>query len=96
VIGVAIITRPHKRSAAFFFRRKKTTRTTKTTSLKSYKNEIDDSLVPQSNVDAAKKVIASMGDDFTPEVMKKKSNAAAGLTEWIINIVMYSKTHKKR
>ncbi len=37
----------------------------------------------------AKKCAASMGDDFVPEVIRKKSLAAAGLVEWVINIIMY-------
>ena len=45
--------------------------------------------MPQQNVDAAKKVVASMGDDFNPDAIRKKSIAAAGLCEWIINIIMY-------
>ncbi len=30
-----------------------------------------------------------MGDDFTADIIKKKSQAAGGLCEWIINIIMY-------
>ena len=58
-------------------------------SLKSYKGVIDEGLVPQQNIDHAKKTAASMGDDFTPDVIRKKSLAAAGLVEWVINIIMY-------
>merc|ERR1719428_715386 len=57
--------------------------------LKMYKMVIDDSKVPQQNVDAAKKVKDAMGEDFTADAMRKKSSAAAGLCEWIINIIMY-------
>jgi len=57
--------------------------------LKAFKPAIDDSLVPQQNIDLAKKCVASIGDDFTTEVMRKKSLAAAGLCEWILNIIMY-------
>merc|ERR1711959_159168 len=31
----------------------------------------------------------AMGEDFTSDAMRKKSSAAAGLCEWIINIIMY-------
>ncbi|CAD7974700.1 unnamed protein product [Amoebophrya sp. A25] len=58
-------------------------------SLKAFKPAIDDGLVPASNIEAAKKAAASIGDDFTPDVMRKKSLAAAGLCEWIVNIIMY-------
>merc|ERR1719262_517625 len=57
--------------------------------LKAYKQEIDDSNVPAANVDAARGVKDSMGDDFTEEVFRKKSAAAAGLVVWVINIIMY-------
>jgi dynein heavy chain len=57
--------------------------------LKEYKDFIDDSQVPQINVERCRKIKDGMGDDFTPEVMAKKSGAASGLTVWIINIVMY-------
>ena len=30
-----------------------------------------------------------MGDDFTFEGMKKKSGAAVGVCEWVINIILY-------
>merc|ERR1719281_1889516 len=57
--------------------------------LKEFKQVIDDSQCPQQNVDAARKVKDAMGEDFTADNMRKKSSAAAGLCEWIINIVMY-------
>lgn len=57
--------------------------------LKAFKGEIDESRIPQSNIDFAKKAKDSLGDDFSTEVMKKKSSAAAGLCEWILNIIMY-------
>merc|ERR1712139_233030 len=47
------------------------------------------SKVPQQNVEAARKVKEAMGEDFTSDAMRKKSSAAAGLCEWIINIIMY-------
>jgi dynein heavy chain len=57
--------------------------------LKEYKSFIDDSQVPQINVERARKIKESMGDDFSQAGMAKKSGAAAGLTVWIINIIMY-------
>merc|ERR1719281_1225346 len=57
--------------------------------LKEFKQVIDDSQCPQQNVDAARKVKDAMGEDFTADNMRKKSSAAAGLCEWIINIIMY-------
>eukprot|EP00397_Hematodinium_sp_SG-2012_P000164 GEMP01000164.1.p1 GENE.GEMP01000164.1~~GEMP01000164.1.p1 ORF type:complete len:2602 (+),score=544.41 GEMP01000164.1:57-7808(+) len=57
--------------------------------LKSFKNEIDESNVPVMNVEAARKIKESMGEDFCFEGMKKKSGACAGLCEWVINILLY-------
>merc|ERR1719409_2279606 len=57
--------------------------------LKEFKGVIDDSRVPQQNVESARKIQQSMGDDFSQAGMAKKSGAAAGLTVWIINIIMY-------
>jgi dynein heavy chain len=57
--------------------------------LKSYKGEIDDMKVTQQSVDGARGVKDSMGDDFTEDVFRKKSSAAAGLVVWVINIIMY-------
>jgi len=57
--------------------------------LKSFKGQIDDGNVPQINVEKARKIQLEMGDDFTKTGMAKKSGAAAGLCEFIINIIMY-------
>jgi dynein heavy chain len=57
--------------------------------LKSFKGEIDEGNVPPGNVERARKIQNSMGDDFSYAGMAKKSNAAGGLTTWIINIIMY-------
>merc|ERR1719409_1174039 len=57
--------------------------------LKEFKGVIDDSRVPQQNVESARKIQLAMGDDFSQTGMAKKSGAAAGLTVWIINIIMY-------
>merc|ERR1719450_1633682 len=57
--------------------------------LKEFKNCIDEGMVPQVNVEKARKIQISMGDDFTHAGMAKKSGAAAGLCVFIINIIMY-------
>lgn len=57
--------------------------------LKNFKDEIDESRVPLQNVDKARKIQIALGESFTGEAMGKKSNAAAGLCIWIINIIMY-------
>merc|ERR1719375_507588 len=57
--------------------------------LKEYKSAIDDMRVTQQNVDLARGIKDSMGDDFSEEVFRKKSGAAAGLVVWVINIIMY-------
>ena len=44
---------------------------------------------PNTNVVGAEKIISGMGDDFSRDVFFKKSKAAAGLCEWVVNIVMY-------
>merc|ERR1719235_2972742 len=45
--------------------------------------------VTQQNVDLSRAVKDAMGDDFSEEVFRKKSSAAAGLVVWVINIIMY-------
>merc|ERR1719359_249664 len=45
--------------------------------------------VTQQNVDAARGTKDSMGEDFSEDVFRKKSSAAAGLVVWVINIIMY-------
>jgi dynein heavy chain len=58
--------------------------------LREYKNFIDDGQVPQVNVERARKIKDSFAEgEFTQAGMSKKSNAAGGLTVWIINIIMY-------
>jgi len=57
--------------------------------LKSFTAEINDGNVPLQNVESARKIQISMGEDFSFEGMKKKSGACAGLCEWVINIIMY-------
>ncbi|KAF4753676.1 hypothetical protein FOZ63_015508, partial [Perkinsus olseni] len=55
-------------------------------SLKAFKGEIDDGNVPGQNISCARPLTEA--EDFTVESMKKKSAAAAGLCEWVINIIM--------
>jgi len=57
--------------------------------LKSFKDEIDALKVPPQNVEEARRIKDSMGEDFCLERMVKKSQAAGGLCEWIINIIKY-------
>merc|ERR1719399_627739 len=57
--------------------------------LKCFKDEIDGSNVPAANIEAARATKESMGEDFSEEVFRKKSSAAAGLVVWVINIIMY-------
>merc|ERR1719460_1550641 len=45
--------------------------------------------VPKQNIDLARTVKDSIGDDFSEVVFKKKSCAAAGLAVWVINIITY-------
>jgi len=44
-----------------------------------FKSYIDDGKVPQQNVEKARKIQTSMGEEFTQQGMSKKSSAAAGL-----------------
>ncbi|CAL1157217.1 unnamed protein product [Cladocopium goreaui] len=57
--------------------------------LKGYKAYIDDGSVPAQNVEEARKLKDSLGQEFLPENMKKKSQAAGGLSEFVINIIKY-------
>merc|ERR1719421_1244159 len=57
--------------------------------LKCFKDEVDASNVPAANIEAARALKDSMGEDFSEEVFRKKSSAAAGLVVWVINIIMY-------
>ena len=55
--------------------------------LKGFKGLIDTGKVARSNIEAARPL--TLEPDFTVESMTKKSKAAAGLCEWVLNIVMY-------
>ena len=53
-----------------------------------FKQKIDDGLVPKSAFPNIQEILAN--ELFTVETMKRKSNAAAGLTDFIININVYN------
>ena len=55
--------------------------------LMAFKPKVDDDKVPAKNFDAIRKTLAQ--EDFTTEIITKKSSAAGGLAEWIINIAAY-------
>ena len=55
--------------------------------LEGYKDKIDASLVPGANFKAIRSTISNPG--FTPEVIVKKSSAAAGICDWVLNITAY-------
>ncbi|CAE7333776.1 ODA11, partial [Symbiodinium sp. CCMP2456] len=57
--------------------------------LKGFKLVIDEGKVPPQNVEEARKIKDGLGEDFYPENMKKKSQAAGGLSEFVINIIKY-------
>merc|ERR1719231_1509712 len=53
-----------------------------------FKQKIDDGLVPKSNFPNIQELLAL--EHFDVEIQRKKSNAAAGLTDFIININVYN------
>ena len=53
-----------------------------------FKQKIDDGLVPKSNFPNIQDLLKE--PDFNVEIQRKKSNAAAGLTDFIININVYN------
>jgi dynein heavy chain len=55
--------------------------------LKSFKGEIDSGNVPKQNLENARPLTTA--EDFTVESMMKKSKTAAGLCEWVLNIILY-------
>lgn len=56
--------------------------------LLDFKEIVDQNLVPPGNVAFVKSTYL-VSPDFTAAVMAKKSTAAKGLCEWVINIVTY-------
>lgn len=55
--------------------------------LMSFKPKVDDDKVPAKNFAAIRDTLAK--EDFNPEAIAKKSSAAGGLCDWIINITAY-------
>ena len=55
--------------------------------LKDVKEKIDAGQIPTHNFKAIRPIINN--EDFTPEVIKSKSGAAAGICDWVRNITMY-------
>lgn len=54
----------------------------------AFKDIVDQNLVPSSNVKFVKENYLKM-ESFNGEAMATKSNAAKGVCEWVINIVLY-------
>merc|ERR1719248_549976 len=52
-----------------------------------FKEEIDKESVPAANFKAVRPYLKLEG--FDPDLIKKKSGAAAGLCGWVINITIY-------
>ena len=55
--------------------------------LTDVKEKIDQQQIPNHNFKAIRPIINN--EDFTPEVIKSKSGAAAGICDWVKNITMY-------
>lgn len=55
--------------------------------LNGFKAFVDADKVPKQNFDAIRNTIKE--ETFTPELIKTKSSAAAGLCDWILNITSY-------
>ena len=56
-------------------------------SLNAFKGSVDADKVPKQNFNAIRSTLEE--ETFTPEIIKTKSSAAAGLCDWIINITCY-------
>lgn len=56
-------------------------------SLNGFKKFVDEDKVPKQNFTAIRSTLEE--ETFTPEIIKTKSSAAAGLCDWIINITCY-------
>jgi hypothetical protein len=59
------------------------------THLQGFQSMIDTGKVPRRNIKAVRKIQINMGQDFTPQAVKKKSTAAAGLCTWLIYTLAY-------
>lgn len=57
--------------------------------LKDYKNKIDENLVPDCNFKYVENLINL--PHFNKNAIQKKSKAAAGLAEWVLNITSFYK-----
>jgi dynein heavy chain len=55
--------------------------------LMNFKPKVDEDKVPQTQFNAIRDTLAK--EDFNPEDISKKSGAAGGLCDWIINITAY-------
>jgi hypothetical protein len=57
--------------------------------MKEFKTVVDNGSLPSGNVEAARRIRDSMGDDFSYDAMRRKSGAIAGLAAWVLNIIVY-------
>jgi len=57
--------------------------------LKEFPSAIDAGKVPRKNIEKVRQVMIIMGADFSHDVLKGKSMAAAGLCTWLQNICAY-------
>jgi len=57
--------------------------------LQGFKTLIENGEVPERNFQAARKIMAAMGEDFSVPVMSAKSRAAAGICRWVLGITSY-------
>ena len=55
--------------------------------LDGFKQKIDDGEVYATGFKAIRDTLNN--EDFNPEIIKVKSSAAAGVCDWVLNIVMY-------
>lgn len=56
--------------------------------LEGFKQQVDDEVVPANNFKPLRPIIAD--PNFTPEIIRGKSSAAAGLCDWVLNITAYN------
>jgi dynein heavy chain len=55
--------------------------------LENFKEKIDNDIVRPHNFSANKETLSK--EDFTPDIIRTKSSAAANLCFWVINITKY-------